>query len=673
MSRLGSAWKSVAVVLGVVCASQASCAPVDDAGASAAAMASPDEVAAVLRSARADTMALAVNDGSGPHWNMPAYLGHHYVAQYYLVARWLGIPTKIDPSRLQEALFAAQRPDGSWEQVHDATMPIGDLSATVTNYAALKAMGVSFDHPRMALARAFVLAHGGAGKINVLSKFVFAMFGVFRWNDVTPLGWKVPRMLAEEGLFGQWTGPHLRAMAYLRAREVRKDLGESFQLAELFPRGKATTFDRSPAPEVETETLEYVLDFVGRGEAPDRGQLYNAGTVTDPRGLHATRQQPGGSWGAYTLSTLLTMACLDDYARWVGDHKDSRFSLSNPAMVQSAITKGAEFVSSIYMQDANDAVPYKGPTMDGQIWDSALIAGGLLEAGQPQADVKPTLDYLVRQQVVGLGGFPFGKDFYYAPDTDDTAEVVLALLGHGRYEKEAAAALAWVLRMQNDDGGWAAFSKNNSGTVVTRNLMSFAADSVAPFDESCPDVTGHILEALGRAGQTVQTSDGVRRAVAYLQSTQSRDGTWTGRWGVNRIYGTGAAIVGLTAVGVPASDPMIAKGILWLRAQQNADGGFGETMHSYEKPDFHGASFSTPTQTSWVLLAFLAAGDRDSTNTKSAVGYLVRNYREHGLWSDPSSIGTGHPGVVYMHYPSYAIAFTLTALGRYVAPALRTP
>ena len=113
--------------------------------------------------------------------------------------------------------------------------------------------------------------------------------------------------------------------------------------------------------------------------------------------------------------------------------------------------------------------------------------------------------------------------------------------------------LKWMLAMQNKDGGWGAFDRNND-----RQFLCYVpfADHNAMIDPSTPDLTGRVLECLGKLGRRVGDPV-VDRAVAYLRQTQEADGSWFGRWGVNYIYGTWQSIVGLAAVGVPGNDPAI--------------------------------------------------------------------------------------------------------------------
>src|SRR5262249_25733982 len=120
----------------------------------------------------------------------------------------------------------------------------------------------------------------------------------------------------------------------------------------------------------------------------------------------------------------------------------------------------------------------------------------------------------------------------------------------------SSRALHWVLAMQNRDGGWGAFDRDNDHEFLCH--VPFA-DHNAMIDPSTPDLTARVLEMLGQMGRRVG-DPAVDRAVAYMRKTQEADGSWFGRWGVNYIYGTWQSLVGLAAVGVPYEDRMIVAG-----------------------------------------------------------------------------------------------------------------
>ena len=136
----------------------------------------------------------------------------------------------------------------------------------------------------------------------------------------------------------------------------------------------------------------------------------------------------------------------------------------------------------------------------------------------------------------------------------------------------------------------------------------------------------------------------LRRAYDYVRREQEDDGSWFGRWGVNYIYGTGAVLPALAAIGEDMSQPYVRRAVQWLLVCQNTDGGWGESCGSYVDPALHGAGPSTASQTAWALLALLAAGETESSPVSRGVSYLIDTQRKEGCWEEPYYTGTGFPG-----------------------------
>jgi len=141
-------------------------------------------------------------------------------------------------------------------------------------------------------------------------------------------------------------------------------------------------------------------------------------------------------------------------------------------------------------------------------------------------------------------------------------------------------------------------------------------------DPSTPDLTARVLEMLGQAGRRVG-DPAVDRAVIYMRKTQEADGSWIGRWGVNYIYGTWQALVGLAAVGVPASDPLMVNGANWLLAYQQPADGWGESPDSYADPSLRGQGPVTASQTAWAVLGLMAAGQARHPAVARGIRYLI--------------------------------------------------
>jgi squalene-hopene/tetraprenyl-beta-curcumene cyclase len=190
------------------------------------------------------------------------------------------------------------------------------------------------------------------------------------------------------------------------------------------------------------------------------------------------------------------------------------------------------------------------------------------------------------------------------------------------------------------------------------------ADHNAMLDPTCPDISGRVLEAMCLNGVAIDHPS-IRKGVQYLIRVQEQDGSWYGRWGVDYIYGTFLALRGLRAAGESDREVHILRAGEWLRAIQNADGGWGESCESYAQSTYVNAP-STPSQTAWGILGLLASGDTRSHSVERGVEYLLRTQRSDGSWDEPQATGTGFPRVFYLNYHMYRNSFPLLALATFL-------
>ena len=121
----------------------------------------------------------------------------------------------------------------------------------------------------------------------------------------------------------------------------------------------------------------------------------------------------------------------------------------------------------------------------------------------------------------------------------------------------------------------------------------------------------------------------------------------------------------MVEAGVDPQHPAIARAVRFLCDHQNADGGWGEDMRSYDDRTYRAKGESTASQTAWSLLALLAAGERGGTVARG-VDWLVRTQREDGGWDEEAFTGTGFPSFFYIRYHLYRVNFPIMALGRYL-------
>ena len=328
------------------------------------------------------------------------------------------------------------------------------------------------------------------------------------------------------------------------------------------------------------------------------------------------------------------------------------------------------------------------------VWDTGIALYALADCGFTVSDaaVESAGDWLREKECRFRGDWaentksgtaPAGWFFEYAnawyPDVDDTAMVAMALKRIGGPANEAAAmrGVQWMLAMQNNDGGWAAFDRTQDRKIF--EYVPFA-DHNAIQDPSCPDITGRVLECLSWHGIKCD-HPAVRSALEYIKSKQEPEGCFFGRWGVNYIYGTWQAVIGPIRCGVSRDEAWIAKAGQWIKSVQNPDGSFGESANSYIDPALKGQGVSTASQTAWAAMILQEIYGAHDADLARALAWLAHTQLSEidaqnplqnpdgdpaGSWRETEFTGTGFPKVFYLRYHLYRLYFPLMALGRYL-------
>ena len=94
----------------------------------------------------------------------------------------------------------------------------------------------------------------------------------------------------------------------------------------------------------------------------------------------------------------------------------------------------------------------------------------------------------------------------------------------GRYKEQIQRSLKFVIDMQNSDGGFPAFDKGlneDNYLFILGFKLSKLDNSAEIFDPSCPDITGHFLEAIGHSKNlSAAQKASIKESIQYLKDSQ---------------------------------------------------------------------------------------------------------------------------------------------------------
>jgi squalene-hopene/tetraprenyl-beta-curcumene cyclase len=694
--------------------------------------------------ARATDALLDLQQPDG-HWVFELEADCTIPAEYVLLQHYLGEGDRLSvEQKIAAYLKRTQRAEGGWPLVFDGAF---DMSASVKAYFALKMIGEDEASEPMRRARAAILAHGGAARVNVFTRVLLALYGILRWRAV-------PVMPVEIMLLPRWFPFHLAKISYwartvivpllvLQALKPRAQNPRGVRIDELFlePPENVGRPGKAPHQKWSWFLLFEAIDAVLRVAEPFFPRKTRRRAID--KALAFVRERLNGEDGLGAIFPAMANSVM--MFEVLGFPKD-----------QEEVRVARAGIDKLLVVKPDEA--YCQPCVS-PVWDSVLACHALLEVGdgggggeggdrhpghpttqvgrgdpaevrakraskdgrpgggEEDADggeeifarVMRGLRWLEPLQVLDVAGDwavarphvrPGGWAFQYANphyvDLDDTAVVVMAMDRAARpftspsgevdsrappanrvegisarqippesppFAHAIARAREWIVGLQCRDGGWAAFDAENS--YHSLNNIPFA-DHGALLDPPTADLTGRCLSMLAQLGETPESSQAMRRGIAWLRGDQREDGSFYGRWGMNYVYGTWSVLCALNAAGIEPGSAMVRKAAQWLVAIQNKDGGWGEDASSYglNYRGYEGAP-STASQTAWALLGLMAAGEVRHPAVARGVAYLARTQGEDRFWAEERYTATGFPRVFYLRYHGYRKFFPLWALARY--------
>ena len=568
-------------------------------------------------------------------------------AEHLFFLEFLRLRDEETTAGVRSELLARQRADGLWA-IYEGGEP--DLNATVEAYTALRLAGLDADAPELAPARDFVLARGGVGATRALTRIWLSLLGLWSWDDVPQL--PVELALLPPGApislysFACWARQTIMPLAVVMHYRPVRPLPDARAAREL---------DLGPV-ESSNRTIWNSVDGLLRRYAGSPFKPRRDRALALAERWIIDRQELDGSWGGIQppwVWSVVALVCR-------GHGPESPY-------VQKAVRGWERFL-------LDDGKRRRPEACQSPVWDTALAVLGLRAAGvsadAPELEragawltgeeVVARGDWAVKLPGAAAGGWAFEYDNDLYPDVDDAAVVGLALEELGTGQGAVRRACDWIVSMQSSNGGWGAFDVDNDAEWLYD--IPFC-DFGAVIDPPSVDVSAHAIELLaGKPGY----EDVLTRGLDYVLAEQADDGSWFGRWGVNHIYGTAAAMPALEALGYDSTEPLVQRAIDWLATRQNPDGGFGEDCRSYDAGrEWRGRGDSTPSQTAWALMTLVSAGAEQTAMARRAADWLCMVQRADGDWDEELFTGTGFPGDFLIRYHLYRIVWPMIALGRF--------
>jgi squalene-hopene/tetraprenyl-beta-curcumene cyclase len=613
--------------------------------------------------------------------------------------------TSLDPvavraaiDRAQEVLWRSQRPDGSWESLCDMgaiptaqvlvalhaagalavadaadgarwlrarqdadgsyrshpTATEGDLGATASAWAALSLCAPGDSADAIARARTWVNAHGGTPEVVAAfgsgdpAVVYVALAGLIEPSEL-PCPPMLPALI-----------PPL--VAFMERR---------FHSGILMVSGALTL-------------IAHRLRGDWSGDGPPDGQIerrFVARTLT----LLATFQNVDGSWNASTVQTALILPAL----------RAAGLAPDHPMVART--------VAWLEAQRVRDAEGLHFEAFGSPVWCTAANVRALIAAGAAPGDARlvRALEWLIDAQsqleqpevdnrnagAPRIGGWAFQPGNETMVDNDDTGAVLAAYgslpadaldtAAGGRVRASRDLGREWLLGMQNPDGGWSAFvhglPAKRPGPLFTGPVEVSLEDPIGAVrtllnpprelgDPSTEDLTGRVLDGLGRVGLTT-SAPAVRRAIEFLRAQQFDHGGFWGRWTVNYLASTACVLQGLARVGADMSESWVRRAVDFVLSRQNGDGGWGELPESYRDPALAGRGPSMPPLTGLVLTGLIDAGEGRSEAVARGIAYLLERQRADGTWPHEDWLqAIVPPDTFYIlaeaakHYPVEALA-----------------
>lgn len=320
-----------------------------------------------------------------------------FTAEYICLRKIIGPPLSEEETDMMRRWIQSQQnlSDGSWGLLPNRP---GDVSTSTEGYFALKLLGVPVEDAQMKHARDFIVSHGGLGKVGIFTQITLALLGIIDWEEMAQVPAELILLPASAPVsiyaFSYWARVTAVPIMILRHhRPVHRNVVADGFLDELY----------------EDPTDKH-LRFT-----PSLGTLWRDGEMGRFCGSLADKAlgllEPVLRWVPFTRSNALS-CCV----RYILDRLDEggygAFWNSNFASVMALHAEGfsTKHPAIQHLLKAIDTCLWKdneGIRMQvtiGPIWDTSLMAMGLLETGLADERMDLTVQWFKSKQILDTQG-----------------------------------------------------------------------------------------------------------------------------------------------------------------------------------------------------------------------------------------------------------------------------
>ncbi|MFO0599935.1 MAG: prenyltransferase/squalene oxidase repeat-containing protein [Myxococcaceae bacterium] len=618
------------------------------------------------------------SDYGGPMFLLPMYVALAYAAKR--------LPDEARRARMVTYVRSTQREDGSIGLHAEASQ--GSMFTSVLNYVALRLLGVPATDPSLKRLLSWVRSNGTPLGMASWGKFTLCLLGLYEWDGLVPLLpelWLLPR-----------NAPAHPGKLWCHARMVYLPMAWLYGM-------KSTLADDELLRAIRDELYggQYArVDWPANRETISASDDYRPGSLALKgvnRAQAAVEKLPTFLLRQRALDECLTLIRHEDAA--TGDLDIGPVNAVLNMFVhhfrgesgRADFERGWPKFDEQYLWDGHDGLKMQGYN-SAELWDTAFAIQALLAAEHAtlvtREQTKPVLeragrflrDNQILEDVVeaerhyrhrSRGGWPFSTRRHGWPITDCTAEgfkCALAL-APGISTQLLSASVDLLLSWQNEDGGWATYEPQRSGTwLEALNPSQVFGDIMV--DTSFVECTSAVVQALSRAQHSTfhrpELSRAIERGVRFLRQAQREDGSFEGSWAVCFTYGTWFGVSGLLAAGVPGDDPAVRRAVDFLLRKQRDDGSWSEHGDSCRARKWVEGREGHAAQTSWALSTLVRAGGVSPEPLERAAKWLVARQVDDGSWPREPLVGVFNRTCL-INYDCYRHYFPVWALAEFAS------